>query len=55
MAGYSEYNPSLSRVCPEYIPSLYSTQVKLGLDLGRTGVIVGVVQDDEGLCRFWSI
>jgi hypothetical protein len=36
--GYSEYIPSLIRVCPEYIPSLYRSQVKLGVNLGRTVV-----------------
>jgi hypothetical protein len=40
MARYSEYIPSLSRVCPEYIPSLYRTRVKLRMNLGRTGVNV---------------
>ena len=38
MAGYSEYIPSVIRVCPEYIPSLYRTQVELRINLGRTGV-----------------
>ena len=36
--GYSEYIPRLTRVCPEYIPSLDRTQVKLGMNLRRTGV-----------------
>jgi len=35
---YFEYIPSLSRVCPEYIPSLYRSRNEPGIDSGRTGV-----------------
>jgi hypothetical protein len=38
MAGYSEFIPSLIRVCPEYNPSLFRTKVRLGINLGKTGV-----------------